>query len=115
MSEGANPYGIFEALGKLGEHADRHASRHRSKPTAHVLKHFADPSIEAMARTPALQADEKINELRIAGQEWYVARERVIAANIKEWTKIYKENSDTPVIKSSDVSGIANLLNRGKD
>ena len=31
-----------------------------------------------------------------------------------EWTRLYKENSDTPVIKASDVSGIANILNRSK-
>lgn len=32
-----------------------------------------------------------------------------------EWTKLYKEHSDTAVIRASEVSGIANILNRSKE
>ena len=34
---------------------------------------------------------------------------------MKEWTKLFKENSDIPVIKASEVSGIANMLQRAKE
>lgn len=34
---------------------------------------------------------------------------------MKEWTRLYKEHSETPVIRSSEVSGIANMLNRHKE
>lgn len=34
---------------------------------------------------------------------------------MKEWTRLFKENSDVPVIKASEVSGIANMVQRSKE
>jgi hypothetical protein len=81
------PYAVFEALARLGEHARRHGERHRRqhRPTSPGV----DPTIETAAQSLAAEAWAEVNRLRMAGNIWYVAREKALAPRLRIWNRTY--------------------------
>ena len=81
------PYAVFDALARLGEHARRHSEgrKRQRRPDGPI----ADPTIETAAQSLAAEAWAEMNRLRMAGDIWYVAREKALAPRLRTWNRAY--------------------------